>query len=108
MIECRVDSRECLCPEDFFVVQRPIWLSELSVSLLRKFSQSLITWQVRLALRLCGLYNSVPQDPQPLDFQIHAVSRFEPRVNFLPKLQQRTRSYRARPEDLSDSQLDRL
>src|SRR5437016_14635899 len=99
MIEGRVDSRECLCPEDFFMVKRLIWLFELSVSLLRKFSQSLISWQVRLALRLCVLYYSVPQDAYPFDFQLHAVSRFQTRVNFLPKLQQRASSYRARPED---------
>src|SRR6059058_904630 len=75
MIEGRVDSREGLCPEDFFVVQRLIWLSELSVSLLRKFSQSLITWQVRLALRLCGLYVSATGE---LPAQALAESQFLP------------------------------
>jgi hypothetical protein len=75
MIESRIYSGECFCPEDFLMVQGSIGLSELCVSFLWKFPQSLITWQVSLALRFRGLYNSVPQDSQPLDLQLYPVPR---------------------------------
>src|SRR5437762_5837819 len=41
----RRPPRSTLFPYTTLFRSRPIWLSELSVSLLRKFSQSLITWQ---------------------------------------------------------------
>src|SRR5437667_12049806 len=44
-IECGVDSREGLCPENFLMLQRSIRLPELRMPLRRKLSDAQIAWQ---------------------------------------------------------------